>query len=147
MQFMLTKRFFISWLLSSLLMFLLSYVWHGIFLTDLSRLSYPKALFLFFAAIVYLMIGFIVTKAMDFKIFDKHLKRKPVLRGLIAGACCGIAFFMIATVVGVSFSTGSKLENMILDITWQLIEQGMGGLVVGIVRLLIFEPSVDLQED
>ena len=103
MQFMLTKRFFISWLLSSLLMFLLSYVWHGIFLTDLSRLSYPKALFLFFAAIVYLMIG--------------------------------------------SFSTGSKLENMILDITWQLIEQGMGGLVVGIVRLLIFEPSIDLQED
>lgn len=144
---MLTKRFFISWIASSLLMFLLSYVWHGIFLTDLSRLSYPKGLFLLFAAVVYLIIGFIVTKAMDFKIFDKYLKRKPIVRGLLAGACCGIAFFMIATVVGVSFSTGSKLENMLLDVIWQLIEQSMGGLVVGIIRILIFEPSIDLQED
>ena len=84
---------------------------------------------------------------MDFKIFDKYLKRRPIIRGLVAGASCGIAFFMIATVVGVSFSTGSKLENMLLDVIWQLIEQSMGGLVVGIIRILIFEPSIDLQED
>ena len=144
---MINKRFFISCLVSSLIMFLLSYVWHGLVLTDFSRLSYPKQLFLFFAAIVYVMIGFVVSKAIDIKILDKRFKRKPVLRGLISGALCGVAFFLVATVVGVSFSTGSKLENMMLDITWQVIEQSIGGVVVGLVHIFVFDPQAHLEEE
>jgi H+/Cl- antiporter ClcA len=143
---MISKRFFISCIASSLVMFLLSYVWHGVILTDFSRLSYSKHLFLFFAAIVYLIIGFVVTKSIDFKILEKNFKRKPVIRGAISGAICGVAFFLIATVVGVSFSTGSKLENMLLDVTWQTIEQMIGGVVVGLTHIFVYDPSVHLED-
>ncbi|MDF2436424.1 MAG: hypothetical protein K0Q95_800 [Bacteroidota bacterium] len=144
---MINKRFFISCVASSLVMFLLSYVWHGLVLTDFSRLSYSKHLFLFFAALVYIMIGFVVSKAIDIKILEKNFKRKPIVRGLISGAMCGVAFFLVATVVGVSFSTGSKLENMLLDVTWQTIEQSIGGVVVGLVHLFVYDPSAHLEEE
>ncbi len=137
---MLSKRFYISWISSSAVMFLLSYAWHGIVLTDFSRLTYPKSLFLFFASIVYLIIGFVVAKGVDSKTLETKFKKKPVLRGVIAGMICGIAFFLIATVVGISFSTGSKIENLLLDSSWQMFEQAMGGLVVGIVHIFVFDP-------
>jgi H+/Cl- antiporter ClcA len=116
-------------------------------LTDFSRLSYSKHLFLFFAALVYLIIGFIVTKAIEFKFLEKKFKRRPVVRGILSGAICGIAFFLIATVVGVSFSTGSKIENLLLDVSWQIVEQSFGGLAVGICYMFIFDPSVLEAED
>lgn len=127
-------------------MFLLSYAWHGIFLTDFSRLTYPKGVFLFCAAIVYVIIGFVVSKAIDIKFLDKHFRRKPVLRGALSGAACGIAFFMISTVVGVSFSTGSKLENLLLDISWQTVEQMIGGVVVGLTHIFVFDPAAHVEE-
>ncbi|MDQ3047827.1 MAG: hypothetical protein M3R27_09795 [Bacteroidota bacterium] len=122
-------------------MFMLSYIWHGIFLTDFSRISYPKEVYLVCAAIVYLIIGFVVAKAIDVKILDKAFKRKPIGRGAIAGLACGFMFFLIATVVGVSFSTGSTLENLLLDVIWQMVEQSAGGAVVGIVHFFVFDPT------
>lgn len=144
---MLSKRFFISWLVSSVAMFLLSYVWHGIFLTDFSRLTYPKEIFLIFAVVVYMIIGFLMSKAIDSKTLSARFKRKPVVRGIVAGVLIGIACFFVATVVGISFSTGSKLPNMILDLTWQIIEQGVGGILAGVVHLFVFDPQVFAEEE
>ncbi len=127
-------------------MFLLSYVWHGIFLTDFSRLSYPKELFLIFAVFVYLIIGFVVAKAIDVKFLQDHFKRKPVIKGLVAGAALGSVFFLVSTVVGVSFSTGSKLENLLLDVCWQVIEQSAGGAVVGLAHFFVFDPGSAIED-
>lgn len=143
---MLTKRFFISWIASSIVMFALSYAWHGIFLTDFSRLSYPKEIFLVFAAFVYLIIGFVVAKVIDARTLEKYFKRKPLVKGLVAGGIIGFALFMISTVVGISFSTGSKLENLLLDVSWQVIEQGMGGLVVGIAHFFVYDSSSVIED-
>ena len=127
-------------------MFMLSYVWHGIFLTDFSRLSYPKEIFLIFACFVYLIIGFVVAKAIDINMLDKHFKRKPILRGAIVGAALGFSFFIISAVIGVSFSTGSKIENLLLDVSWQVIEQCFGGMVVGVVHILVFDTSSMIED-
>ena len=143
---MLTKRFLISWIASSIVMFVLSYAWHGIFLTDFSRLSYPKELFLIFAALVYLIIGFVIAKAIDVKLLDKYFKRKPILKGAVVGAALGFAFFLISTVVGVSFSTGSKLENLLLDVCWQVTEQCIGGVVVGVAHIFVFDSSAIIED-
>ena len=143
---MLTKRFFISWIATSAVMFFISYIWHGIFLTDYSRLSYPKEVFLIFASIVYLILGFVVTKAIDVKFLEGHLKRKPIIRGAVSGAICGFGLFLIATVVGVSFSTGSNMENLLLDVTWQIVEQAIGGIVVGLVHIFVHDPTVSFED-
>lgn len=138
---MLSKRFLISWLASSVVMFILFYVWHGLFLTDFARLSYPKEIFLIFSSLVYLIIGFVVSKAIDAKLLENVFKRNSLLKGLISGAVCGFAFFLMATVVGVSFSAGSRIQNLLLDVSWQVIEQAIGGLVVGIVHIFVFDPT------
>jgi len=143
---MLTKRFGISWLAASVIMFFISYIWHGVFLTDYSRLSYPQEIFLIIASIVYLILGFIVAKAIDNKALENRFKRKPILRGALSGAMCGFVFFLIATVVGVSFSTNSSIENLLLDVTWQIIEQSIGGIAVGIVHIFVYDPSVEFED-
>jgi hypothetical protein len=126
-----TKRFFFTWIISSIAMFILSYVWHGVILNDFSKLSYPKEFFLILAAITYVFIGFVLVKFYEAKIFEKTFYHKPLLRGIVKGTLCGIIFFLIATVVGVSFNTGSGLKNFALDFVWQVLEQGIGGFVVG----------------
>ncbi|MGQ0829191.1 MAG: hypothetical protein ACT4ON_12455 [Bacteroidota bacterium] len=143
---MLTKRFLISWLAASAIMFFISYAWHGVFLTDYSRLSYPQEIFLIIAAIVYLILGFVVAKAIDAKLLEGHFKRKPVMKGAFSGAVCGFVFFLIATVVGVSFSTTSNVQHLLLDVTWQVIEQAIGGITVGIVHILVYDPRVSFED-
>ena len=147
MSSMPSKRFFISCIASSIVMFVLSYIWHGVVLTDFSRLSYSKHLFLFFAAIVYVIIGFVVSKSIEFKILEQRFKRKPIIRGAISGAMCGICFFLITTVLGVSFSTGPKLENMLLDLSWQTLEQCIGGIVVGLTYIFVYDPVIHNTEE
>ncbi|HET6225503.1 MAG TPA: hypothetical protein VFF27_04425 [Bacteroidia bacterium] len=126
-----TKRFFLTWILSSILMFILSYAWHGVILNDFSRLTYPKEFFLVLAAFTYVFIGFVLVKFYEAKFLEKTFYHKPFFKGVTKGAMCGFIFFLIATVMGVSFNTGSGLKNLALDLAWQLIEQGLGGLLVG----------------
>jgi hypothetical protein len=124
------KRFLISWIVTSVAMFILSYAWHGIILNDFSRLPYPKEIFLLFAAFTYLIIGFVVVKVFDSKVFEDFFHHKLFLKGLIKGTFCGFMFFIVASVVGVSFNTGSGIKNLLIDLVWQMFEQGVGGCVV-----------------
>ena len=143
---MLTKRFFISWLVASAVMFMLSYLWHGIILNDYSRLSYPTQLFLIFSSIVYLIIGFVVAKAIDIQFLETYFKRKPILRGALCGAACGLLFFLMATVIGVSFSTGANVKNLLFDVTWQILEQSIGGVMVGLVHIFVYDSNVSFED-
>ena len=141
-----TKRFLVSWVFSSIAMYLLSYAWHGLFLNDYKELNYPKEIFLIFAVLVYLVIGFIIAKATDVSFLINHLKNKPLLRGIIAGAACGFFLFIMATVIGVSFNKNMQLATILFDVTWQVLEQTFGGIVVGVVHILVFDPTAILEE-
>jgi hypothetical protein len=138
MKLLTLKRFLISWIITSIVMFILSYVWHGIFLNDFSRLSYPKEIFLFFAAITYLIIGFVVVKVFEAKFLEKLFYHRLFFKGLVKGFMCGFMFFIVATVVGVSFNTGTGIKNLLFDLAWQIFEQGIGGIVVS-VTYVVFE--------
>lgn len=137
---MLTKRFLISWLASSVVMFLAFYAWHGIFLTDFQRLPYPKEVFLVVASIVYLVIGFSLNIAYEMKKLDVF-HRQPLTRGAIAGAALGVGLFFLTMITGVSFGGSRTLVNLAMDIGWQVVEQSLGGIVVGIVHILVFDEA------
>lgn len=132
------KRFLLSWIISALVMFSLSYLWHGIFLNDLQRLSYPKGIFLTGCVITYLILGFLVTKIYLMK-FPKYIAKRPLIRGLIAGALLGICTYIISLVVGVSFSYSLTMGNIIFDMAWQTIEQTFGGISVAFVYIWIYD--------
>jgi hypothetical protein len=141
------KRFMIGWLLSSVTMFSLSYVWHGVILNDYAILAYPFQIYLVSAAIVYLVIGFLLTRIFIAEFLDK-ISIKAIPRGLASGAALGIIVYMVALVVGVTFNYGMDIKYLLLDVAWQAVEQCFGGLVVGLVYIFVFEfVPIQMEQD
>lgn len=119
-------------------MFSLSYLWHGIFLNDFERLNYPKEIFLTGAIVVYLILGFLLTKIFIMK-FPKSIAKRPFLRGIISGVLLGVSTYLFALVIGVSFSSSLTPEYILFDIMWQAFEQSVGGIVVAMVYISIYD--------
>lgn len=132
------KRFYMGWIFTTLVMFGLSYLWHGVFLYDYDMITYNKAIYFTAASIAYIFIGFLVSRAFLMPFFDK-ITRQPVLRGFAVGFACGILVYIIATAVHVTFNKDMDLKYLLLDITWQGIEQAFGGMMVGIVYMAVHE--------
>lgn len=140
---MLTLRFFISWLVASVLMYVAFYAWHGVYLNELSKLSISsKTLFYVFAAITYLVIGFLVFKVYELK-FLKHLIKSIFMRGIIAGAFVGGLVFVVTKVTGIGFSPGFSLKYMLFDGAWQVTEQIAGGLIMALGQVFIYDPVLE----
>ncbi len=114
-------------------MYLLSWVWHGLALTDLEELSIPKPLYFGLAALVYLILGFGITFIIHTAIQHEwvSLKRGFPLSGLLIGAATGFFVYLIIFVMGMSFAKSGAV-HVAADVLWQMLEQGMGGLVVSL---------------
>ncbi|MBX2979254.1 MAG: hypothetical protein KF905_08175 [Flavobacteriales bacterium] len=114
-------------------MFALSYVWHGVILSDLQELGVPKALYLVLSGIVYLVIGFgltlLVHKAIQYEFIS--LKQAFPVMTMAVGAAVGFFVFLVIFVVGMSF-TKPGVVHIVADVLWQMAEQGIGGLVVSL---------------
>jgi hypothetical protein len=150
------KRFLIGWLVSSVGMFGVSYLWHGFFLNDYQRMNFPMAIYLVAASITYLVIGFLVSRVFIIEYFDK-ISRHPLLRGPAVGFTCGMVVYIVAMAIQASNASGYgsivtfnkefDAKYMVLDLTWQGIEQAFGGLIIGLVYMFVFEPVFIPEED
>src|SRR4051794_35027047 len=89
--------FFVSWISSALVMFVLFYVWHGIFLNDFKRIQFPLAWFEAFAALTYLIFGAVIYFLYESELMKRI--RNFFVRGIICGVIAGFSLFMIATIV------------------------------------------------
>jgi hypothetical protein len=132
------KRFFLSWIISSVVMFSLSYVWHGLVLNDFERLNYPKEIFLIGCVITYLILGFLLTKIYEMK-FPKKIAKRPFIRGIVSGSMLGIAAYIVSIVIGVSFNSELTPAYILFDMMWQAAEQTVGGIVVAFVYISIYD--------
>jgi len=144
------KRFMLGWIFSSILMFGFSYLWHGVVLNDYSTINYPLGVYLVSAGIVYLVIGFLLNRIFIAEFIDRF-SQKPMARGLLSGLALGVVVYMVALVVGVTFTKGLDIKYLLLDVCWQAIEQAVGGLVVGVVYMTVLEfipqPLEEEEED
>lgn len=133
-------RFFVSWFTSALVMFLLFYLWHGVFLNDFRRLSFPLSWFVTFAALTYLLFG-----AGIYVLYESSLMRKLIksifLRGIVCGIIAGFSLFMIATIINISLTRHLRPEHLIVDCIWQMTEQILGAMVVVLCKGIIIEPQ------
>jgi len=112
-------------------MYGLSYLWHGVFLTDLEEFRVPLGLYLVLSAIVYLVIGFTLTLLVDQALLHGWIKLRsgfPVVSFLAAGVI-GFLLYLLVFVLGVS-PAGHGAKHVTVDILWQVIEQGVGGVCV-----------------
>lgn len=134
-------RFFASWILSSIVMFTLFYVWHGIFLNDFKRIQFPMSWFITFAAISYLLFG-----AGMYFLFESHIMKKLeniFLRAIVCGIIAGFSLLMIATVINISITKHLSAQHLLMDGIWQIGEQTVGAMVVLVLKMVIREPQFD----
>lgn len=108
-------------------MLLMSYLWHGVLLNDYTRLDVPVPLYLALSAIVYLILGGVLT-------FLYHYTQTHAMRykGLLMGSCLGFFIYLIAFVLGVSFNQTSTI-HVVVDFVWQMVEQGVGGAFIAVL--------------
>ena len=119
------RRFVSVWLISSALMYGISYAWHGLLLNDLHSVPYPLPLFLVLLALVYLGIGFGLTYVLS--LLEK--RKRPLLHGIMVGSMIGFFIYLMAFTLGVSF-TSSEAKHVVVDFAWQMAEQGIGGVMI-----------------
>ena len=125
---MLKKRFFIGWGLATVVMLFFSFIWHGVILNDLIHVPKPYVLFYSIASLTYVVIGFMLTFVFTYLSMGIGIKMK----GGLMGVALGFFIYLIAFVFGISFK-GSGTEHIVVDFAWQMIEQGIGGGVIGFV--------------
>ena len=138
---MFQKRFFGSWMFATSGMFILSYIWHGLILSDFDGLTYPKRLFTLVVVLIYIIVGYAVTKSFSIPYLAVKYKKRPLKRGFWGGALIGFILFLVTTAVGVSFSTVYSFKHLLYDSVWQIMEQGMGGVIVAFGHIMIYEPD------
>lgn len=119
--------FFLAWIFTFAFLYALSYVWHGVILNDLSRVSIPKNVFLLLVAAVYFCISFALTFLAQILPMDK----KSHVKGLIVGAPMGLFIYLVAFVFGISFYSNPTFAHILFDLGWQIFEGGIGGVVAG----------------
>src|ERR1043165_1256818 len=121
-------RFYLSWIVSAIVMFSLFYMWHGLFLNDFKRMQFPLSWFVTFAAFTYLVLG-----AGTYLLFESRLLRKITnvfLRGAICGVAAGTSLFMTATIIHISLTSSLNVEHLVMNCAWQVSEQCIGAMVI-----------------
>ena len=130
---LLQRRILVPWIASTLVMYGLSFLWHGIALNDLRELRIPMGLYVALSAVVYVVIGLGTTFAMHQAIQHQWIgiRQGFPFKGLLLGAVLGFLVYLVALIFGMSF-TDRKVVHMLVDVLWQMVEQGLGGLMVSL---------------
>ncbi|MCT4581913.1 MAG: hypothetical protein N4A35_10880 [Flavobacteriales bacterium] len=114
-------------------MLLLFYIWHGVVLNDLSFLQYDQNIFIGLLSLVYLSIAF----ALSFVIAVYNPEQNRFFKHLSIGVFMGFLIYLIVFVLGISFN-GGGIEHIVLDLSWQMLEQMLGSGVVSIYYLVSY---------
>jgi len=122
------------------------YIWHGVFLNDLNSITFPRVIFLGLAALVYLAISFVLYRTYESKLFNK-LFFYPMFRGIASGFFIGFLLFSFVTVLGISFSKNINFTYILADCAWQIVEQIIGGLIIALGKIMIFDQNHDIIHD
>lgn len=124
-------------------MYVSFYVWHGLFLTDLSQIKFSKPVFFILVGLVYLVIAYVLYRVYELKVFDKYIS-SSLLRGVVAGFILGFILFALVAVLGISFTKHINTTYLIADCFWQIVEQIIGGVIIGFGKIFIYEPQKEL---
>ncbi|MDQ3101071.1 MAG: hypothetical protein M3R08_06770 [Bacteroidota bacterium] len=127
------RHIWAPWLFSTLVMYGLSYVWHGIALTDLQELTVPKTLYFILSFLVYLVIALVLTIGTQKSIQYEWISLKTAFPfyAILIGAAVGFFVYLVIFVMGISFAKHGMV-HVLVDVLWQMFEQGMGGLAVSL---------------
>lgn len=127
------RRILFPWLLSALVMMGISYVWHGVALTDIADLRMDMWLYFTLTGLAYLLIGLVLTFGMHFLLAREWISMKTAFpaKAMMAGAVAGVGVYLVVLASGLSFASHG-IQHVVVDLVWQVVEQAVGGLMVGL---------------
>lgn len=133
MLLLLRRRILVPWLLSSVVMYGLSYVWHGIALNDLQEIAMPLTLYLVLSAMVYLAIGLGMTLLLHYALSFELISMREAFpfKAMALGGVVGFLVYLVVFILGMSFAAHNAM-HIAVDVLWQMLEQGIGGLMVSL---------------
>ena len=131
-------RFITATLVGALVMLGLSYVWHGMVLNDFKQVAIAKPVFVGMLVVVYLGVSALLALLFSLLHFDDNNTRNR----LLIGGAVGFFIYLIAFVLGVSFSPPSETEHIVLDFAWQMMEQAAGAIAIDFVFHIFHRRSV-----
>ena len=114
-------------------MFALSYLWHGVALSDIDEMRMPLDKYLALTTGAYILIGLLISLAVRFALLRDwiSLKRGFPFASMFVGAVIGLLVYLLVLALGLSFA-GRELQHVLVDVLWQMFEQAIGGLVVSL---------------
>lgn len=139
-----TFRFFLSWIIAAIAMYVAFYIWHGLVLNDFKQIQFPLVWFVLLSAFAYLVISYLLYRVFETKIlsfFDS-----VIMRGFISALIVGISLFAIMTVLHISFTKSMTTTYLITDFFWQIVEQSIGAAIIVLGKQFIMEPDPEFEE-
>ena len=113
-------------------MFLLSGLWHMVVMADFYATDRPSVAFAE-PKMQFIVLGYLILALLMAYIYPLGKKGgSPVIEGLKFGILIGLLWMLPEAVVlfGVFESSGTVL---VVDTIWHVVEQGLGGIVIGLV--------------
>jgi hypothetical protein len=125
------RTFLLPALLSGAGMFTLSYIWHATVLNDLKELGDDFGLYLLFNITGNLLLGLLLATLqlglLRFEWIDT--KENPVPKMLMAGMFIGMMLGCVVLALSLPLKGRVDAAHVWLDLSWQIVEQGAGGLL------------------
>lgn len=121
-------------LLSSGIMFFASYIWHAAVLNDLADLGVHKAHYLLMSALGYVFMAVLLTFLARYLIDSGIIDRKdpPISHIMFMGLLVGVALGVAVHAMSLPFRGRFDAMHMLVDLGWQIAEQGLGGVFAGV---------------
>lgn len=114
-------------------MFGLSFLWHGLALTDLKELHIGLWAYCVLSGIAYLLLGILLLMLIRYGLFREWINMKQGFpwTGMLVGAVVGLAVYGVILLSGLSFADHG-MQHVMADALWQMFEQAVGGLMVAL---------------
>lgn len=124
------KNFILAWFSTFVVCFALGYVWHEHFMSNFyiehfERVQNP-AINISLFAVAYAVVTF----AMTFIYAYWHRGRWPLSEGLLLGLIVGLLWSLPAPLLDMAYGVGIGPGGIFIDSGWQMIEEGIGGVVM-----------------
>lgn len=127
------RKLLLSWIGAFTVMFLLAGLFNGVIIRDFVASNIPAELLRTPSDMRLVLLGYAVLALLMAWIYPRVVLTPSVLSGIAFGAVAGICWLLPYALVlhGVyRFPTVA----LFTDPAWALIEQGLGGLVIGVVH-------------
>ena len=127
------KKFVGAWVVGAVVMFVLAGLWHMVILSGFyARHAYFPARE--GALIGYIFLGYIVLALLMAYVYPKgYSDGSPAAQGLKFGVIIGILWVLPHGIVLYGVHHSGTRALILVDTIWHMVEQGVGGLVIGAI--------------